>query len=508
MSKFDLLLPRFHAAPRHRLVPYLLAAAACAMTALLATPLTRMLAPANIDVLFLLAVFLVALWLGQGPALLAAFLGVALFDFFFVPPRLSLEVSDVQYLISLSAMLAVAILTGQLAGRLSLQAEESLSRVRRTRALYEMARDLAGAIAGVQVAESARRFLTGELKAGSALFLPDASGKLRDVDDTRALTEDMTLARRAYERGEPVELLGVSGAGQCAVYLPLPAPMRIRGVLEVTADAETLRRERALLNTVASLAAIAVERLHYEAVAQAAEVQVVSERLRSSVLSALSHDLRTPLTALVGLADTLALDRAGLSEAHRETAQALREQAMALSGMVSNLLDLARLSAGGLALRKDWQSLEEVVGAAIQLLGAALSAHKVTVDLPPDLPLLEFDAILLERVMGNLLDNAAKNTPPGTTITVSARVAGDQAEVSVCDQGPGFPAGRALTEPFVRGVTESAQAGVGLGLAICKAIVEAHGGVLALANPPGGGACARFTLPVATPPAIEDEAAA
>jgi two-component system sensor histidine kinase KdpD len=195
-----------------------------------------------------------------------------------------------------------------------------------------------------------------------------------------------------------------------------------------------------------------------------------------------------------------------MPEQHRETARALRDQALRLSGMVTNLLDLARLSAGGVTPRKDWHSLEEVIGAAIQWLGTALDAHPIAVDLPADLPLLEFDPILLERVLGNLLDNAAKYTPAGTAITITARLLNKQAEVEVRDGGAGFPSHAALTEPFCRGEAESAQPGVGLGLAICKVIVEAHGGRLTLDNPPDGGARARFTLPVGTPPSIEEEA--
>ncbi|MBK9326398.1 MAG: hypothetical protein IPN00_08710, partial [Hydrogenophilales bacterium] len=297
-------------------------------------------------------------------------------------------------------------------------------------------------------------------------------------------------------------LLGATGRGEAVLYLPLKAPMRTRGVLEVAMDAETLHRERPLLDTVASLAALTLERLHYVEVAQATEVRMASERLRASILSSLSHDLRTPLTALVGLADTLAFP-ADMPEQHRETARALRNQALRLSGMVTNLLDLARLSAGGVTPRKDWHSLEEVIGSAIQWLGSALDAHPIAVELPADMPLLEFDPLLLERVLGNLLDNAVKYSPPGRPITIAARLLEQRAEVEVRDGGPGYPPHAALAEAFSRGEAESAQPGVGLGLAICKVIVEAHGGALTLDNPPEGGARARFTCPWAPRPPLK-----
>jgi len=161
-------------------------------------------------------------------------------------------------------------------------------------------------------------------------------------------------------------------------------------------------------------------------------------------------------------------------------------------------------------LRKEWQLIEEVIGASTQLLRHGLAQHPVTVELPPDMPLVEFDAVLMERVFCNLLENAAKYAPLGSTIEISARMLEGSVEVSVCDRGPGFPPEKreALFEMFARGVPESATPGVGLGLAICRAIVEAHGGKIAAADRPQGGACVSFILPSGVPPAIEEESVA
>jgi len=339
-----------------RVWKYAGAVLACLLTAGIATLLMPWVDPANIVMLFLLAVFLVAWLLGRGPALLAAFLAVGLFDFFFVLPHFSFAVADVQYLITFAVMLAVALVTGQ-------------------------------------------------------------------------------------------------------------------------------------------LAAVARERLRYMEMAQETRMQAEAERLRHSILASLSHDLRTPLAALVGLADTLVLASPKLPPPHDETARVLRNQAQSLAEMVNNLLELARLTQGRQPLNLEWQPLEEIVGAAIQRLGPGLDAHPVSVDLDPGLPLLEFDAVLLERVLGNLLDNAAKHTPPGTPIFVEARVRGNVAEVSVRDSGPGFPPDFGANAP----------AHYGLGLSICQAIVAAHDGKLALENGPDGGARASFTLPLGAPPAIGEE---
>lgn len=476
----------------------------CLATAALAWPLTAWLDPANLVMLFLLAVFLVAHRLGRGPALLAAVLNVAVFDFFFVPPYLTLAVHDAQYLITFAVMLVVAVLTGQLTARLGQQAQEAGERERRTRALYEVARALAGAVTLEQVAETIRRFLRQVLRLEASLLLPDEHGGLRTVGEDLPLPEDISLPMRAYERGEAVERRGPSGRGGATLYLPMRAPMRVRGVLEIAGDADTLRQEQPLLNTAASLAGIAAERLHYAEVAQATEVAMAAERLRNTVLASLSHDLRTPLTSLVGLADTLSLARPPLPPPHDETARALRDQAAALANMVANLLDLARLAAGGgMSPRKEWQSLEEVVGSAIQQLGSGLDRHPVEIDLPADLPLLEFDAVLMERVLANLLDNAAKHAPADSAIRIAAGRRDERVEVAVSNAGPGFPGGLDLTMPFARG---GLRPGTGLGLAIAKAIVEAHGGRLRLDNPAGGGARASFDLPVGSPPQVEEEA--
>lgn len=486
---------------------------ACVITTLVATPLREHLDLTNIVMLFLLTVLLVAVKFGRGPAVLAAFLSVALFDFFFVPPRLSFTVNDVQYLVTFAVMLAVALITGQLAAGLRRQADIASLKEQQTRALYEMARDLAGALTIAQVSEIVRRFLHDGFGLDALLLLPDEQDNLKPLAqlDSR-LRIEQRFALIAFDQGEPVEDYSLSGYGYGAGYFPLKAPMKVRGVIVFALNSrnpDAIREQKPLLATLASVVAIAVERLHYVEVAQSTQVQIVSERLRSSILSALSHDLRTPLTALVGLADSLTLVRPQLPGEAMETAEAIREQALRLSGLVGNLLDMARLHAGRVTLRKEWQLIEEVVGASIQLLGRSLANHQVHVALPRDMPLVEFDAVLIERVFCNLLENSAKYAPPGSLIEIAGNAKGESVEVSVCDQGPGFPPDKqhALFEMFVRGVPESATPGVGLGLAICRAIIDAHGGTIHAANRPEGGACVTFTLPSGTPPTVEEESA-
>lgn len=486
----------------------LLTTLACAATTLLATPLLGYLDLANIVMLFLLTVLLIAVSLGRGCAVLAAVLSVLLFDIFFVPPRFSLAVSNIQYLVTFVVMLVTALITGQMAAGLKQQASAARLREQRTRALYEVARRLAGTLAREQVEDIARDFVRAQFAAAAAVVLPDELTPAGGDSAPAGCRVEPHLARMALNTGQAVHNDGFAAGGYASLYLPLRASMRIRGVLAVALPDPALPPDSlALLEALASLVAIAVERLHYVDVAQASQLDMVAERLRSSILSALSHDLRTPLTALVGLADSLFLVKPPLPPAALDTAQTLHEQAARLAGLVGNLLDMARLNAGQVTLRREWQPLEEVIGASIKLLGGALDRHPVRVDLPGDLPLLEFDAVLLERVFCNLLENAAKYSPPETAIVVSAQLLADAVEVRVCDRGPGFPAQRqaALFEMFARGQPESGQPGSGLGLAICRAIVEAHGGSIGAENLPEGGAGVRFTLPRGVPPVLEEE---
>ncbi len=261
------------------------------------------------------------------------------------------------------------------------------------------------------------------------------------------------------------------------------------------------------LDTFAALAAIALERVHYVEVAQKALLRMESERLRNSLLSALSHDLRTPLASLVGLAESLALTRPPLSGAQQESAQAIADEARRMSALVNNLLEMARIESGEVKLRRQWQPFEEVVGSALKSAQAALARHPVTVSVPSTLPLIEFDATLIERVLYNLLENAAKYTPAGTPITIAAEISAGNLVVTVSDAGPGIPHGQEelIFEKFTRGSRESTAPGVGLGLAISRAIVDAHRGIIRAANNPAGGASFSFTLPLGNPPAAPDE---
>lgn len=491
---------------KSRAAGYAAAAAASVGMALLATPLLPYFDLANIAMLFLLVVLLVAVRFGRGPSVLATCVSVACFDFFFVPPRFTFAISDLQYLITFAVMLAVGLITGHLTAGLRFQARVASSREARARALYEFARELSGALQTEQIFGITARSIQGTFRAKATLLVPDAEGRLQlpaGVAVPAAL--DLGIAQWSFERAESAGLGTGTLPASPLFYMPLVAPMRTRGVLAVEPAQRRwilIPEQRQHLDTFAALAAIALERVHYIEVAQEALVNMESERLRNALLAALSHDLRTPLTSLVGLSESLAGSRPALSAQQLDLARSLHAEALRMSALVANLLDMARIESGELKFNLQWQPLEEVVGSALRASALQLKEHRVGTQLSLDLPLLRFDAVLVERVLCNLLENAAKYTPMGSSIVIYAVQRGQFVRVMVYDNGPGLPRGReeAIFEKFTRGEKESPKPGVGLGLAICRAIVEAHGGTIAADKSPLGGAAIVFTLPVGTPP--------
>jgi two-component system sensor histidine kinase KdpD len=498
---------------KRHMAGYAWAAGASLATALSANPLLAYLDLANIAMLFLLVVVLIAWRFGRGPSVLATCVSVACFDFFFVPPRFAFVVSDFQYLITFVVMLAVGLITGHLTSDLRFQARVASHREARSRALYEFARELSGALLTEQVFEIAQRAIQRAFRARATLLVPDDDGRLllptvvaADIAGSSKLSVlDLGIAQWAFDRAESAGLGTDTLPASRIFYLPLVAPMRTRGVLAIEPEHRRwilIPEQRQQLDTFAALAAIALERVHYIEVAQNALVNMESERLRNSLLAALSHDLRTPLTSLVGLSESLAASRPPLSTAQLGLATALHDEAIRMSTLVSNLLDMARIQSGEVKFNLQWHALEEVVGSALRASGSQLREHRVSTQLPADLPLVQFDAVLIERVLCNLLENAAKYTPAGASIVVNAGVRGSELLVTVYDDGPGLPQGReeAIFEKFTRGERESAKPGVGLGLAICRAIVQAHGGRISAKASPLGGAAFEMALPRGTPP--------
>lgn len=497
--------PRERAPRQVRWMPYLWTTLACLAATMVASPLLRVFDLANVVMLFLLTVVLMALRFGRGPGAWAALLAVGCFDFFFVPPRYSMSVGDTQYLFTFVLMLGVALAIGQLTARLRHEARVAASRERRAIVLAQLARELSGALMVEQIVEIALRDFTGFYQARVGLALPDEGDRVHALAQG-ACTVDESIAQWVYDHDQQAGSGTATLAAATGRYLPLKAPMRVRGVLVMEfEDPERLREpeEQRLLEACCSQLALALERVHFVEVAQRTMVQIEGERMRNTLLAAVSHDLRTPLTTILGAADAATMQLRG--HVAEPLAASIREQAGSMLRLIENLLDMARLQARGVELNRQWQSLEEIVGSALRELREPLRDHPLRTDLPADLPLIEVDGLLIERVLVNLLENAGKHTPPGTPIEVAARLEGDRITVQVSDAGPGLAESipEKLFEPFERGRRESAVSGIGLGLALARRIVEAHGGSISARARSPQGAVFSFSLPATRPPQIE-----
>jgi len=487
---------------------YLLAGAALAVATLIAVPLRGVIQLTNIAMLYLVAVVVVAVRSGRVPAVVASIVGVAVFDFFCVPPYLTFSVSDTEYLLTFAVMLAVALTIAQLTSGMRYQARVASLRERRAAALYEMSRDLSAALTAQQTVEIALTHVQRVFEAPAAVLLPSADehmlmprgsndpGELRDVD--------LSIAQWVLDHEQTAGLGTGTLAGTKIHYVPLRAPMRVRGVLALAPRNERLifvPEQQRLLGTFATQIAIALERVHFVEVAQDTQVAIASERLRNSLLASISHDLRTPLTVLTGAASSLMDPEERLpATAKRELAETIYEEALQMSDLTDNVLDMARLESGTVHLNRQWHSLDDVVGVVLTRTRRRLGARPIEVDLSGAPPLVWLDGVLIGQVLTNLLDNAVKHAPGDTPISIAATSA-DGLTVSVADRGPGLAPGEQerVFEKFYRARVESATGGAGLGLSICRAVVDAHGGRIWAENRSGGGARFAFSLP--QPPA-------
>ena len=444
----------------------------------------------NLIMVYLLGIVVAATRLGRGPSIVASILSVAAFDFFFVPPYLTFAVADGQYLVTFAVMLVVAIVISTLTVRTRQQADTARQRERWTAALYAMSREFASTRGVDDLLRAAVEHIGAVFGSEVGVFLSDAGGRL--VPRAGSL--------------EPPDAGTGDGPPAGALFLPLVASRGTIGMLgmrpagaEVFVGAEQVH----LLEAFAVQTALAIERAMLAEEAHEARLRAESERLRNTLLSSVSHDLRTPLATITGAASSLLESADDLdAAARRELLQAIHEEADRLNRLVNNLLDMTRLESGALHVRKEWHPLEEIVGAALSRMGGRLADRPVKTALPPDLPLVPLDGVLMEQVLINLLDNALKYTPAGSPIEIAAWVAEGHALLEVADRGPGVPSGEEtrVFDKFYRGRLAGTGRGVGLGLAICRGVVEAHGGRISVENRPDGGVAFRVALPLADAP--------
>ncbi|KAB8146046.1 sensor histidine kinase KdpD [Chloroflexia bacterium SDU3-3] len=480
---------------------------------------------ANLVMIYLMGVLLASTKLGRGPSVLASLLSVAAFDFFFVRPFFTFAVSDVQYIWTFGAMLAVSLVFSTLTVQLRQRADSAAARERRTAALYALSRALVSQRSMEQLLRSTVVHVSETFECQAVLLLPVGGGRLQPWGQlsgwwgegitTRMIfapdASELGVAQWAFDHGE------MAGHGTntlplaSALYVPLRASRGAVGVLGVRAgDMRSLlvADQRRLLEVFSNQIGLAIERFSFADEARQAQVQVETERIRASLLSTVSHDLRTPLATITGASSSLIEGGPALPEDVRaDLAQAILAESARLSRLVSNLLDMTRIESRAITVAKEWQPLEEVVGAALTRLDAQLAARPLDVAIPDDTPLVPIDGVLIEQVLVNLLENALKHTPEGTPIAIGVAPQAGAVRVAVADRGPGIPTGEEarVFEKFYRASGASLH-GSGLGLAICKGIIDAHGGQIWAEQRPGGGAVFSFTIPLdGQPPALPAE---
>lgn len=465
---------------------------------------------ANLIMIYLLGVIACAVWLGRAPSVMASVVSVAAFDFFFIPPYYTFAISDTQYALTFGVMLATGLVISTLMAQVRFQAESARQRERRTAALFAMSRELVDTTTMVQLAKSAERHV-GDVFSGQVyILLPEASqSSIKRLEQMTSSSGQQPLGERelgvaqwVFDHGQVAGRATDTLPFAEGIYLPLATVQGSVGVLGIVSRDEQrvlAPDQLRLLQTFAGQIALALERIRAAEDARKLQVQMESERLRNSLLSAVSHDLRTPLAAITGASSTLVETGESLSaDMRRELAESIYLEGDRLNRLVTNLLDMTRLEAGALSVRKEWQPFEEVVGVALRRLDPVLQGRPVETRIGTDLPLVPIDGLLIQQVLTNLLENAAKYSPATSPIEISAQRQQQTLLVEVADRGPGIPAAdrQQVFEMFFRSPNAGGRTGVGLGLAICRGIVQLHGGRIWVEERPGGGAAIRFTLPL------------
>ena len=467
----------------------------------------------DVAMLLLLGVVVVAYLLPRGAAVVACLTSIAAFDFWFVPPYYTFGVHDAAYFLTFAVMLAVALAISELAARIREHADEARQREQQTAARFALSQELGTAAdlpARIAIAE--RHLERGGRGQATILLYPAST-----ADEPPGWPDDgafqhvavRVAATWAYQNGESAGWGTRHCAEAEAMVVPLRASNRTLGV--VVLEPGSLEQpigaaERRVIEALAAQAGVEFERPALEEEHRRARVEVESERLRTALLSSLSHDLRSPLGSIEGAASSL-LEESGAwqADARREMAETILHESRRMSRLITNLLDMVRVESGALAVHKAWQPLEEALGVALLRVEERLGDRRVVTELSPYLPLVPVDELLIEQVFINLLENAARHTPAGTTVNISAWVEDNSVVVEVADDGPGIPPGE--EETIFRKFHRAARAdelapagGSGLGLTICRGIVTAHGGRIWLHRREGRGAAFRFTLPLVGPP--------
>jgi two-component system sensor histidine kinase KdpD len=458
----------------------------------------------------LFAVLLIAIYLGRGPALIAAFVSAFSWNYLFIHPRLTFAISELPDIILFLLYFVIALLAGNLTARLRQQERLARYNAERTAALYALAHDTATAVNMNDVLATGANQIGRVFDAEVAILLPQGDRLERQPHSSSTLEvndKDFAVAVWVYENGKRAGRHTATLSQASAQFLPLQTPGRIVGVIGIRArqPVPLSFEQEQLLETFVNQIALVIERELLDEAAEQSLMLRESERLYTALLNSISHELRTPIATITGSASLLEAHGDSDSQVRTELVRSIQSAGSRLNRLVANLLDMSRLDAGRVKLKLDWCDVGEVIGVAARRVEECLLQRPLEIDASPDLPLVQMDFVLMEQVLVNLLDNACSYSPPGTAITIQAHMAGSKLVIAVSDGGRGIPPEELerIFDKFYR-VPGTATGGTGLGLSICRALVEAHGGTLHADNVPSGGARFIINLPARTPPPVKE----
>jgi two-component system sensor histidine kinase KdpD len=465
----------------------------------------RDISPTNLVMVYLLAVVVAAIYLGRGPAILASLLGVLAFDYFFVPPRLTFTVSDTEYFLTFIGLFLVGIVISALTVQARQQAEAAQRREADTAVLYALSRDLAAADDLSTVIDAIRTHIEADFGRDVIVFLPGGGNTLQSYSDEAQAPSDETelsLAMWVYQHGEPAGRGTDTLPAANARYIPLKTSQRVIGVLCIRPPDKGQKltpEQRRLVEAIASQAAQAIERVNLADQARQIKLLQAAEKLQNALLNSISHDLRTPLVSITGALTTLEEEGNNLdAAAHHSLVETAREEADRLNRLVGNLLDMTRLEAGAMKVKRETCDVEDVIGTAVGQMDERLADRNIQIHVPQTIPPIAVDFVLIVHVIHNLLDNALKYSPAGSPLEVQAAAQSGEVCIEVLDRGVGIPEGdlERIFDKFYRVQHPQQITGTGLGLAICKGIVEAHGGRIWAESREGGGSRFIIALPI------------
>jgi len=490
----------------------------CLLTVAISTALAGLMFPyfdrTDIAMIYLLGIVITSTRTGRWPALAATLLSVAAFDFFFVPPYFTFAVNDIRFVVTFGVMFVVAYVITQLTLRIREQSEASRKRERSTAALYALSRQLARERKKERIFDVAAKHISEVFQSQIVFLVSDEKGELA-VSETRAGTfavdrKELSVARWVFDNRHSAGAGTDTLPGAKALYLPMVASSGVVGVVGVLPE-DVQRRfdseDVLFLEGFVNQTAMTMERVMLAKEAHQERLKAEAEHVRNAFLSSVSHDLRSPLAVVAGAASTLLAKDASLDgPARMELLHTIHEETDRLERIIRNVLNLTRLESGAIAVRKEWQPLEEIFGVILNRYSDRLRERPLELTIPPDLPLFPFDTLLMEQVLSNMMENALRHTPHGTSVEITVTPQQSAVMIEIADRGPGIPANEeeAIFTKFTR--STNTRMGAGIGLSICRAIVEAHGGRIWAENRPGGGAVFKFVIPVeGTPPSMIPE---